>query len=202
MPKYSASFNRIVARLQSCLRLFYWPPPDDEYWGGAAAQIGRSGLEEADFIDAIAEMQVAPPKLEKVLPELLRLAKIAHVNRGHNRPDDLTNAEAWSRSRDCADCRGMGLATRYRRNSAGKLDAQGRPVAPSITLYCRCALGRWLKATHKRNCILPFADLEENVFLWGEEYRTPPELAEVPPVQPAEPEQLAAPRIWRTEEVA
>lgn len=84
---------------------------------------------------------------------------------------------AETASRDCPECQGSGVAIRHRRLSLGTADSEGRPRTPHILLYCRCPLGRWFEAAHRKTAPdvrRRMYDLAEHPWLWGDEYREPP----------------------------
>jgi hypothetical protein len=92
---------------------------------------------------------------------------------GKGPPPDGREA-ALAASRECEDCHGQGLTVRYRQLSA---DPTGF-VRPEVVCYCRCAMGRWVERTHRekspelRKRII---NLDDNLWLEGEEYRRAPE---------------------------
>ena len=110
------------------------------------------GLTEEVADEATDRLAEDPPAhVSDHLPKLLAAARaIFRRNSAESRGAEPDSREAAAEaSRDCADCAGQGLATRYRRHR--DRDANGRPRNPeAIVAYCRCELGRWIAANHRR----------------------------------------------------
>jgi hypothetical protein len=133
-----------------------------------------NGVTDRDVADAMADRVAAAPRRggADYLPLLLDAARAIYRERaergdGH----DPNSREAAERaSKGCDDCGGAGLTVRWRHKSA----APGVP--PTITLYCRCPMGRWIERDHRErhpDVRRRVHDLADYPWLWGEEYRTP-----------------------------
>lgn len=153
-----------------------WPDPDDarEFYAAWRKAFVLNGLSREDADDATDRMAAAPPRfVAEHLPAILAAARAACAERaaaGQGHPPDTREA-AEAAARGCEDCGGQGLAVRWRRRSAG------HPHGPTVALYCRCPMGRWLEQSHRgrspevRRRLL---DLADHPWLWGDEFRAPP----------------------------
>lgn len=168
-------FVRFQADLVARLPRPDWPDPDSIFWEDFHRSLVRHGVVEAVAADAArALMEAPPPFLTDVLPAFLAAVKLVWASADVPAGGTDDREEAQRASRDCADCGGSGLATRWRHATLGRLDAQGRPRSASVTFYCRCVMGRWIKRRHEFAKIAPLADLGDFPRLHGETYRTPP----------------------------
>lgn len=126
------------------------------FWGNWRSQFVRHGLHDAEVaIDA--SQRISLLELRKKGDHLRHLLEAAtEVYR--ERRESFQSAHGVARSREaaqeeargCLDCNGVsGIAIRYvHAELEGRFKtAAGRPLpfGASITFYCPCALGRWMK---------------------------------------------------------
>jgi hypothetical protein len=105
------------------------------------------GVNDLDVAHEASERLVAeaPAHLGQHPAALCQLASAVYRERskaGTPGLDLTTRDGVMADSRDCRICQGVGLVVRYRRRSL----EMGK--CPSITLYCTCSYGRWIKRTH------------------------------------------------------
>lgn len=165
-----------------------WPRPDEKpgFWSGWAANFTLHGVTEDVAEAASIRMQADPPEFpEAHLSRLVYHARAVWRERaesGRSPGGDDSIDAARHASATCPDCGGQGLTLRYRRRSLGTADSTGRTVAPSITLYCLCPLGRHIERNHRETCPeirRRLYDLADYPWLHGDEYRSPPTRAEL-----------------------
>jgi hypothetical protein len=158
-----------------------WPAIGSEYWETVKAVFVRHGVQEVVATQASRMLAEAPPAyLDRHIEALLKRIREVWASSEvvADAPDERDAAKRASR--DCDDCGGEGLTARYRKLSAGKAGADGRPLADRLIFYCRCPMGRWIERTHRtgnaeaKDSHKRIPDLAAHPWLWGWEYRFPP----------------------------
>lgn len=127
-----------------------WPSPADapEFFAGWQGNFVLHGVTEDVADEASTQLMADPPRfLGEHVPALLNEARKLFRERAESGQGQATDSReaAILASRDCPDCGGHGLTTRFRHKSAS--DGKG----PSIKLYCLCPSGRWLENNHARH---------------------------------------------------
>lgn len=159
-----------------------WPRLDEkpEFWAGWMGNLILHGVTEDVADQASIRMQADPPEFpEAHLNRLIHHVRAVWRERAESgQPPGVEHTidSARKASADCQDCRGSGLATRWRRRSLGTVDSTGRVVLPSITLYCLCPMGRKLERVHRDDAPeirRRMYDLADHPWLHGDEYRRP-----------------------------
>lgn len=124
-----------------------WPEGRAEFWEYLQRSLAQAGPMTFDLArEALDRVQLKglPFNLER-LPKML-FDELQDIFKARNivKPVADSRDDAERLSLDCDDCGGKtGLATRYRRKS------RGPGVAPTVQLYCRCPMGRWLERAHR-----------------------------------------------------
>jgi hypothetical protein len=166
-----------------------WPRLDDpqgrEFWRAFMGNFATRGMVEDIADEASVRLMADPPKfLGEHLPALLVEAKAIwreRADHGRGGHDPSSREAAAFASRDCDDCCGGGLTIRWRKLSADERDEKGNVRSPVIVLYCKCAIGRWFEQAHRKDCPdvrRGIYDLTDYGWLWGDEYRHPPDSSE------------------------
>lgn len=170
-----------------------WPRRDEkpDFFRAWLGNFILHGITEEIADEASVRLVADPPKfLADHVPALIETARAIwreRAERGEGHAPDSREA-AQRTSKDCDDCGGQGLTIRWRKLSLGTVGADGKPRSPSITLYCRCPMGRWLERSHREHAPdirRRIYDLEEHPWLWGWEYRQPRGMLPAPAAEPA-----------------
>jgi hypothetical protein len=180
-------WTRFIPLLLARLPRADWPLDDSEFWEGMRQVFVKHGITEPVAADACLAMMESPaPFPDQFVAAFLATVKLVWARSevtpgGLNDRDSAVQAmRAQFNGSDCNDCQGQGFATRYRRKSLGALDVKERPVAPHVTFYCRCPVGRWVERRHRegsddsRAVRKRIPDLDDYPELWGDEFRGPP----------------------------
>lgn len=131
-----------------------WPDSEaaSEFYRGFRGNLVLHGLTEEVADLASERLMAQPPEyLDRHVGAILEAARSIFRERAQSGQGHATDSRdaALLASLACPDCEGQGLATRWRRRSAGGVDAKGNPLGPTITLYCTCPMGRWLEHAHR-----------------------------------------------------
>jgi hypothetical protein len=147
-------------------------------WYAAVTEIGAT-VEELNAA-TVALLRTPPAFLDAHLPAIENAVKLfrqrqkskdadqAAVETAGKKGDeayhpDLSHDVCRSRSRNCPECGGGGLAMRY-------VQVEGLPYATRGTLFCRCPMGRWMLEHYKlnhRELYVRIADLQSHPDLWN-----------------------------------
>lgn len=168
MATVDSWFRRFAERHVERVPREDWPAPGSEFWAVVKAALVRHGVEEYVADEASRIMAEGEP----VFPDRFVAALLATVRQVWKSSEVAVAGEGGGResaeraSRDCDDCGGRGLATRFRHESR----APGRPEA--VVFYCLCPFGRWVENAHRTG--------DESS---REARRRIPDLADVPELQ-------------------
>jgi hypothetical protein len=126
-------------------------PDSGEFWETFQRALVRNGVTEGVADEASRLMAEHPTPfldrhIEAFLDQVRAVWKLSEIATD---TDPATREGAERLSRGCPDCGGMGLTTRYRHAGVGQPRPDGRPLDPTITLYCTCSMGRWIERTHR-----------------------------------------------------
>jgi hypothetical protein len=133
-PKFT---KRLVDRLQRA----DWPDPTSEWWTDLRRELSEHNVSQAEADAAVGKLYASPPKwLSDVPAALLEAVRLVRDGQ-HAAGGSLDDARAAAR--DCPECGGFGLTSRFVRIAR-------RDTIASVAFCChRCAAGRWL-ADHYR----------------------------------------------------
>lgn len=210
MPTVDAWFWEFTGRHTARFPRPDWPPVEAEFWEGVKSLFVRHGVAEADADAAsVALMESPPPFVDRHPEALLNLVRAGWKSARHEAAGVSGRDEAHALSRGCPECGGDGIAVRFRRRSLGDLRPGGRPVLPSVTLWCVCPMGRWVRQAHlagpaeSREASRGFLDLADHPWLQGDSaapYHRPPTRAELGEDAPPPPDvfggETEPPAMW------
>lgn len=131
-----------------------WPRVEEsaDFYRGWIGNFVKIGATEEVAEEASVRLMADPPDhLSGHIPSMIALVKSVFRERAERGlgADPNSRESAERASLRCPDCGGQGLTLRWRRLSVGQLDSTGKPLAPSIVLYCTCPLGRWFERSHR-----------------------------------------------------